>query len=154
MTERLLLRADIRHQQDVVLVHQRARRLAALLGFEVQDQTRIATSVSEIARNALEYAGGGKAALLVDLPVEVVPSGYRTTSRPGHEHRRAVDLIRRDIDALEEAVERSGARPAVVKVQAAGPWTLTAGVVRLAKGDRAGLERFVELFRFAVPAVA
>lgn len=31
---------------------------------------------------------------------------------------------------------------------------LTAGVVRLAKGDRAGLERFVELFRFAVPAVA
>ncbi len=67
MTERLLLRADIRHQQDVVLVHQRARRLAALLGFEVQDQTRIATSVSEIARNALEYAGGGKAALLVDL---------------------------------------------------------------------------------------
>lgn len=78
---------------------------------------------------------GRTAALLVDLPVEVVPSGYRTTSRPGHEHRRAVDLIRRDIDALEEAVERSGARPAVVKVQAAGPWTLTAGV-ELARGHR------------------
>lgn len=78
---------------------------------------------------------GRTAALLVDLPVEVVPSGYRTASRPGHEHRTAVDLIRRDIDALEEAVERSGVRPTVVKVQAAGPWTLTAGV-ELAKGHR------------------
>jgi hypothetical protein len=78
---------------------------------------------------------GRTAALLLDLPVEVVPSGYRTVPRPGHEHRRAVDLIRRDIDALEEAVERAGVRPAVVKVQAAGPWTLTAGV-ELARGQR------------------
>jgi methionine synthase II (cobalamin-independent) len=71
---------------------------------------------------------GRTAALLVDLAVEVVPSGYRTVPRPGHEHRHAVDLIRRDIDALEEAVERSGVRPPLVKIQAAGPWTLTAGV--------------------------
>jgi methionine synthase II (cobalamin-independent) len=78
---------------------------------------------------------GRTAALLVDLPVEVVPSGYRTASNPGHEHRTAVDLIRRDIDALEEAVERAGVRPTVVKLQAAGPWTLTAGI-ELAKGHR------------------
>ncbi|GAB3907684.1 methionine synthase [Kibdelosporangium lantanae] len=78
---------------------------------------------------------GRTAALLVDLPVEVVPSGYRTAARPGHEYRTAVDLIRRDIDALEEAVERAGVRPSVVKIQAAGPWTLTAGI-ELAKGHR------------------
>lgn len=78
---------------------------------------------------------GRTAALLVDLPVEVVPSGYRTASRPGHEYRTAVDLIRRDIDALEEAVERSGVTPKAVKVQAAGPWTLTAGV-ELPRGHR------------------
>jgi signal transduction histidine kinase len=66
MTERLMFRADIRREHDVVLVHQRARKLAGLLGFDAQDQTRIATSVSEIARNAFEYAGGGRAALLVD----------------------------------------------------------------------------------------
>ncbi|RSM83141.1 methionine synthase [Kibdelosporangium aridum] len=78
---------------------------------------------------------GRSAALLVDLPVEVVPSGYRTAARAGHEHRRAVDLIRRDIDALEEAVERAGVRPPVIKIQAAGPWTLTAGI-ELARGHR------------------
>jgi methionine synthase II (cobalamin-independent) len=78
---------------------------------------------------------GRTAALLVDLPVEVVPSGYRTTPRPGHDHRTAVDLIRRDIDALEEAVERAGAAPRAVKIQAAGPWTLTAGV-ELTRGHR------------------
>nr|CTQ92298.1 Methionine synthase, vitamin-B12 independent, putative [Kibdelosporangium sp. MJ126-NF4] len=78
---------------------------------------------------------GRSAALLLDLPIEVVPSGYRTTAKPGREHRRAVDLIKRDIDALEEAVERTGARPPVVKVQAAGPWTLSAGI-ELPRGHR------------------
>lgn len=78
---------------------------------------------------------GRTAALLVDLPVEVVPSGYRTASRPGHEYRTAVDLIRRDIDALEEAIERAGVAPPAVKIQAAGPWTLTAGI-ELARGHR------------------
>ena len=61
----LLLRADIRNEQDVVLVRQRARHIAMLLGFDSQDQTRIATSVSEIARNAYEYAGGGRVGFLV-----------------------------------------------------------------------------------------
>lgn len=71
---------------------------------------------------------GRTAALLVDLAVELVPSGYRVTARPGREHRRAVDLLRTDLDALEEAVESAGIRPKVVKVQAAGPWTLAASV--------------------------
>jgi hypothetical protein len=71
---------------------------------------------------------GRTAALLVDLAVEVVPSGYRVTSRPGRDHRRAVDMMRRDLDAFEEVLERTGTRPPVVKVQAAGPWTLAAGV--------------------------
>jgi len=71
---------------------------------------------------------GRTAALLVDLAVELVPSGYRVTARPGREHRRAIDLLRIDLDALEEAVESAGIRPKVVKVQAAGPWTLAAAV--------------------------
>src|SRR6185312_13656261 len=71
---------------------------------------------------------GRTAALLVDLAVELVPSGYRVTARPGRDHRRGVDLLRTDLDALEEAVDSAGARPAVVKVQAAGPWTLTSEI--------------------------
>jgi signal transduction histidine kinase/anti-sigma regulatory factor (Ser/Thr protein kinase) len=55
-----LLRIEIRYEQDVVLCRQRARQIAALLGFSPQTQVRIATAVSEIARNAYCYAGGGK----------------------------------------------------------------------------------------------
>jgi methionine synthase II (cobalamin-independent) len=71
---------------------------------------------------------GRTAGLLVDLAVELVPSGYRVTARPGGDHRRGVDLLRTDLDALEEAIQAAGARPEVVKVQAAGPWTLAAEV--------------------------
>ncbi|MGH3978971.1 MAG: methionine synthase [Pseudonocardiaceae bacterium] len=71
---------------------------------------------------------GRSAGLLVDLAVELVPSGYRVAARPGRDHRRAVDLLRTDMDALEQAMEAAGARPAAVKVQAAGPWTLAASV--------------------------
>lgn len=45
---------------DVVAARRRARQIAALLGYEEQDQTRIATVASEITRNALRYAGGGR----------------------------------------------------------------------------------------------
>ncbi|MDQ3763117.1 MAG: methionine synthase [Actinomycetota bacterium] len=71
---------------------------------------------------------GRTAALLVDLAVELVPSGYRVTARPGRDHRHGVDLLRTDLDALEEAVDSAGIRPGVIKVQAAGPWTLAAEV--------------------------
>ena len=46
----------IRYEQDVVAVRQRARQVAAAVGFDGQDQTRIATAVSELARNAFMYA--------------------------------------------------------------------------------------------------
>ncbi len=55
----LILRAELRFEHDVVLTRQRARQIAGLLGFDAQDQTRIATAVSEIARNAFEYGRGG-----------------------------------------------------------------------------------------------
>ncbi len=53
-------------EHDVVLARQRARDLAARLGFDHQDETRVATAVSEIARNAVNYAGGGKVEFRVD----------------------------------------------------------------------------------------
>jgi len=56
----------IESEPDVVAVRQRARRIAELLGFDRQNQTRVATAVSEIARNAFSYAGGGRAEFLLD----------------------------------------------------------------------------------------
>jgi signal transduction histidine kinase/CheY-like chemotaxis protein len=60
MNARLLLVA-LEREPDLVLVRKRTRRVAELLGFDRQDQTRITTAVSELARNAFEYAGGGRA---------------------------------------------------------------------------------------------
>jgi len=71
---------------------------------------------------------GRTAALLVELALELVPSGYRVTSRAGADHRRGVTLLRADLDALEEAVDSAGAHPEAIKLQAAGPWTLAAAV--------------------------
>ncbi|HEX4408789.1 MAG TPA: ATP-binding protein [Xanthobacteraceae bacterium] len=62
-----IITLPIENEGDVVAVRQRARRIAELLGFERQDQTRIATAVSEIARNAFGYAGGGRAEFAVEL---------------------------------------------------------------------------------------
>jgi signal transduction histidine kinase len=56
---------EIRQEQDVVLARRRARQVAELLGFDPQDQSRLATAVSEIARNAFQYAGGGRAEFLM-----------------------------------------------------------------------------------------
>ena len=46
-------------KQGVVVCRQRANQITHLLGLDRQDQTRMATAVSEIARNALTYAGPG-----------------------------------------------------------------------------------------------
>lgn len=55
-----IFRAMLRTGADVVQSRQWARAVAAGLGVADQDQTRIATAVSEIARNAVSYAGGGR----------------------------------------------------------------------------------------------
>jgi hypothetical protein len=81
---------------------------------------------------------GRAAGMLVDLAVEVVPTGWRVTARPGRDHRRAVDLLRSDLDALDEACDRT--KPDWVKVQVVGPWTLAAQV-ELAAGHRVLTDR-------------
>ncbi|MBF6424019.1 methionine synthase [Nocardia cyriacigeorgica] len=81
---------------------------------------------------------GRTSALLVDLLFDTTPRGYRLADRPGATSRRASDLLRTDIDALDEAWEIAGLRGSgrAVKVQAAGPLTLAAEV-ELRSGHRA-----------------
>ncbi len=62
-----LISVSIREEVDIVTARQRARQLASELGFGSQDQVRIATAVSEIARNAFQYAGAGRVEFAVDL---------------------------------------------------------------------------------------
>jgi signal transduction histidine kinase/ActR/RegA family two-component response regulator len=61
-----LLSMVIRYEQDVVTVRQKARQVAAAVGFDGQDQTRIATAISELARNAFMYARGGVVEFFVE----------------------------------------------------------------------------------------
>jgi hypothetical protein len=76
---------------------------------------------------------GRAGALLVDLPVEIVPSGWRLSAHDGRDVRAARDLLARDLDALEAVGEGyTGA----LKLQAAGPWTLAASV-ELPSGHKA-----------------
>jgi len=55
-----IIKMVIENEQDIVFARQRARQIAVLLGFDNSTQVRIATAVSEIARNAFVYSGGGK----------------------------------------------------------------------------------------------
>lgn len=75
---------------------------------------------------------GRAAALLVELPVEVRPSGWRVTDAPGRDLRRARDHLTRDLDGLEEIAQ---AYTGPLKVQVCGPWTLAASV-ELRHGDK------------------
>jgi signal transduction histidine kinase len=62
-----LLTVKIMREEDVVTARQRARHVADALGFDEHDQTRVATAVSEIARNAFRYAGGGGVEFALDI---------------------------------------------------------------------------------------
>ncbi|NHA68052.1 uroporphyrinogen decarboxylase/cobalamine-independent methonine synthase family protein [Phycicoccus flavus] len=76
---------------------------------------------------------GRGAGLLVDLAVDLQPSGWRLVDRPGRDAGRTASLLREDLDELAEAYE-DYAGP--LKVQVCGPWTLAA-TVQLTRGERA-----------------
>ena len=65
-TTTTLLTVDLAREHDVVLARQRARQLATEFKLDAQDQTRFATAVSELARNAHQYAGGGRVDFWID----------------------------------------------------------------------------------------
>jgi serine/threonine-protein kinase RsbT len=49
----------IRSSGDIVLIRQRVRSQSMELGFSLVDQTKMVTAASELARNTLDYGGGG-----------------------------------------------------------------------------------------------
>lgn len=55
-----IVQISLKTDNDLVLARQRTKEVSALAGMTLQDQTRLTTAVSEIARNSVKYAGGGK----------------------------------------------------------------------------------------------
>lgn len=49
----------INSSEDIVVVRQAVRKKAVALGFGLVDQTKFVTASSELARNTLDYGGGG-----------------------------------------------------------------------------------------------
>jgi signal transduction histidine kinase len=89
MASRILTLA-VKTEMDVVASRQRARQIASLCGFGPQDQARVSTAVSELARNIFNYAGSGRVEFAVEyanpqsLVIQIEDKG------PGIEH---LDLI-------------------------------------------------------------
>lgn len=75
---------------------------------------------------------GRGAGLLVDLPVDLQPSGWRLVDRPGRDTARTASLLREDLDELAEAYD---GYTGPLKVQVAGPFTLAASL-QLPRGER------------------
>jgi serine/threonine-protein kinase RsbT len=61
----------VNSNSDVVMVRQHVRTAAVEMGLSLIDQTKVVTAASELARNALVYAGGGQ------VRIEIVQKGVR-----------------------------------------------------------------------------
>ncbi|MDZ8030459.1 MAG: anti-sigma regulatory factor [Nostoc sp. DedQUE08] len=72
---------NIQSSTDVILVRQAVRNLAVEIGFGLVDQTKIVTAASELARNTLDYGGGGT------VKLETLQEGRRRGLRLTFEDR-------------------------------------------------------------------
>lgn len=76
-------RMPILSEDDIVLSRQHARDVARRLGFGAVDQSRIATAVSELARNVVRYATNGRGEVVV-----------RTLTAPvGERERVGIEIV-------------------------------------------------------------
>jgi signal transduction histidine kinase/DNA-binding response OmpR family regulator len=116
-----------------VVARQRTRTIAELLGFDASDQTRLATAVSEIARNAVQHGGGGRVAFEIEgrtapqiLSIIVTDRGPGLAhveellvgaTRTGSGHGMGIVGARRLVDQLSvENRPSGGVRVALTKV--------------------------------------
>ncbi|MDB5746808.1 MAG: histidine kinase [Massilia sp.] len=140
MSQRILAVA-IESDKDVVLVRQRARHVSALLGFNKQDQVRIATAVSEVARAACHAGVGGRAAFALADPLdrhdrqrlEVLVSTARAPA-PHSEAAALLDAALVTAHRLMDSCDADGATGATgVRMRKALPPQLPLGPARLAQ---------------------
>ena len=84
MTVLLSDQRAVQTAEDVVAIRQAVRQRAVELGFNLVDQTKIVTAASELARNTVQYGGGGT--VTIEALEELGRRGLRLTfadSGPG-----------------------------------------------------------------------
>ena len=121
------------------------------------------------ARGVGSDAVGRTAGLLVELPVDVQPYGWRFVDRPGSDHRRAVSALSTVVNVLADVAGAAELELPELKLQVVGPISLAAAI-HLHYGERAlrdygarrdvaqslsaGLALHAEKVRAAVPGAA
>lgn len=85
---------SIQSSADVVLVRQSVRQWAVELRFSLVDQTKIVTAASELARNTLDYGGGGTVKL--EALHEGIRRGLRLTFEDNGPGIPDIDLALKD----------------------------------------------------------
>ncbi|HWE50765.1 MAG TPA: anti-sigma regulatory factor [Bryobacteraceae bacterium] len=65
----------LRSPEDIVTARQAVRKKAVGLGFGIVDQTKFVTAASELARNTVDYGGGGT------ITIEQLQNGQRNGIR-------------------------------------------------------------------------
>jgi serine/threonine-protein kinase RsbT len=68
---------NIQKELDVVLFRNRLKEHAIKIGMSILNQTKLITAASELVRNMLKYAGGGK--ILMEIISKNNQSGLRVT---------------------------------------------------------------------------
>jgi signal transduction histidine kinase len=135
-----LLTVAIRRETDILLARQRTRQISQFLGFSNGDIARITTALSEVARNAFEYAGGGSATFAIegqaldrqDLVIRMVDEGPgiadpRAVLLPGFKSRTGLGIGLKGSRALMDRFELTSTvgRGTTVVMAKRLPWSAT-----------------------------
>ena len=98
-----LLRVRIRDEQDIFLVRQLGREVARVLGLEIQDQTRLATAISEVGRLMLATGRGADVAFVATGMQAPTLWVEMENPVPGDDNRLAPRLVQvgRLVDTME-----------------------------------------------------
>ena len=80
--------------EHIVIVRQAVRREAVALGFSLVDQTKIVTAASELARNAIQHGGGGRAT--IEHVVDGARRGLRLVFEDDGPGIRDIELAMKD----------------------------------------------------------
>ncbi len=87
-------RTALRSPKDIVVAREYARELGSLLGMSSIGATELATAISEVARNALTYGGGGE--VVLSQFAEAKRRGIRVTVEDKGPGIADIDLAMKD----------------------------------------------------------
>ena len=103
MSKTVLLKVHLQHPNDSIDARHRARQIAAELTFNIQDQTRIGTAVSEVAREISQRHADGKLEFSIDATHNTLVMAVNAHAKEKQEHLTSIEHS--GIEAVKKIVE-------------------------------------------------